>query len=159
MSNYLKTKEKTGDSMPPHWSQFLTYRLHTLSSSFRNQTAEILAQTGLLPTQWNIIALMVADKITSSRELLKASDFGKALVSRTLTGMEENGIIDRFRDANDKRVDRFTLTKKGFELYEVAKPIMEARRLAVQDCISDEDREAAERIFDALDKVVQRRSF
>ena len=142
---------------PDH--NLLTRRIHSLSRAFRNQTADLLSSTGLLPTQWNLLSLMQTTNASSTRDLLKATDLGKVLVSRTLQGMEQSGMIVRFKDPADLRVDRFEITEKGLEMYERARPVMEARRDAVEHCIGDADREVAQTIFDALDTVVARRDF
>lgn len=73
-------------------------------------------------------------------------------MTRMLKSMEENGLIYRQSDANDKRMVRIFLTDFGREKRELAKIAVKAFNKAVRDRISTEKLDA---FFDVISEINQ----
>ena len=86
-----------------------------LASKSQERLAEvsIKKQLGLTPAQWKItLALSVTDGLTQKELADKIYIDGSTLVP-IIDKMEENGLVERKSDSNDRRLNRIFLTKKS----------------------------------------------
>lgn len=71
-------------------------------------------------------------------------------LARMLKNMEENELIYRVHDKNDKRLVRIFLTEKGKESKETAKKVVRKFNNAVKEVVSDEKLQT---FFEVLEKI------
>lgn len=84
-----------------------------------------LRPMGLSASKWRIIATLASRSMLSMRELAGLTTIERTTLTRALDQLEAAGAILRVADADDKRVVRVTLTKRGMNLFEDANRIVE----------------------------------
>jgi len=84
--------------------------------------------------------------------LVKSIAMDAGQFSRNLKIMINEGMIKSRNDTNDNRRQVLSLTSKGLTCYEMAAPMMKARREALMAGVSKKDREAFFRVLDHLDE-------
>ncbi len=74
----------------------------------------------------------------------------KATISRSLSSLEKKELITRVNDANNKRSNKISLTKKGEEILEATIQSITSFREGLRSEISEEEHEM---FFNILDKL------
>lgn len=91
-----------------------------------------------------------------AREGTPATKIGPALgmestsLARMLKNLEEEGLICRVQDKNDKRLVRIFLTDKGKEARETAKKVVKKFNNAVKEAVPEEKLQA---FFEVMEKI------
>ena len=86
-----------------------------LASKSQERLAEIAIkkQLGLTPAQWKIIlALSITDGLTQ-KELADKIYIDSSTIVPVIDKMEQNGLVERKSDSQDRRINRIFLTKKS----------------------------------------------
>ncbi len=98
----------------------------------------IFSQVGLTVKNYQILYL-ISTWLNTSKGLLGWSYGSKPNMAKKLRFLEENEFIIRSIDTEDKRVFRFTLTKKWHESMELVSPIYEDAISMIFDGIKEKD--------------------
>lgn len=91
-----------------------------------------------------------------AREGTPATKIGPALgmestsLARMLKNLEEEGLICRVQDKNDKRLVRIFLTEKGKEARETAKKVVKKFNNAVKEAVPEEKLQT---FFEVMEKI------
>lgn len=93
-------------------------------SMLENTGDFIFSQIGLTVKTYSIL-YMISIGLDTSKNLLNGTYGSKPNMTKKLKFLEENGFITREIDQNDKRVFRFSLTKKANESMQKISPIYE----------------------------------
>jgi len=137
------------------YAQYVTYRISQLSAKMNVQASRLLRDNcNLSPVHWRLLALVHASQPVTSSALVKSIAMDAGQFSRNLKLLIKDGLIRSRVDSNDHRRQVLSLTKKGLARFEMAAPIMKARRDALMRGISKTDRDAFFRVLDQLDKNV-----
>lgn len=97
--------------------EFLPYQLAVLSSHVSRKFSEIYAENfGLTVPEWRVIVHLHNAGPVSIREIQARVDMDKSKVSRAATRLEKSGHISKETNANDRRLLKLALTKKGNDL-------------------------------------------
>ncbi len=86
----------------------------------------------------------------SQDELSKALEVDKATITRSVSKLEENGLVERQRDASDQRINRIVLTESGHAMQNDLKHIAFEWQTTLLDGFTDEERETLKTLFDKL---------
>lgn len=128
----------------------LGYRIKLLSQLLTRKFQERLEPLGLTPFHWVVLCCLWEE------DGLPTSGIGERLqqVGGTMTGvlarMEERGLVQRRRDAHDRRIWRIWLTEEGKRLQTVLPPIaLEIREQTLKN-FSPGDREHISRLVDQM---------
>ena len=131
---------------------FLTYRLHALHTALNRQAIEILGRvSGLGLPEWRVIALLGTGATLTARRIGQISVIDKGLLSRTLTALEQRGLVAASRDARDRRLVKVTLTAKGQAVYDRTIPQMQERHRALMKALNKSEQAA---LFPIIDKLL-----
>lgn len=131
--------------------QFLTYRLHALHNVLNRQASAILDRVaGLGLPEWRVIALLGTGATPNATRIGQISAIDKGLLSRTLDGLEQRGLIKIARDARDRRSVTVALTGKGQAVYDKTIPHMQARQGALMKALTKSEQIAVFAIIDKL---------
>lgn len=84
-----------------------------------------LRPMGLSASKWRIIATLASRNMAMMRELADLTTIERTTLTRALDQLEAAGAILRVPDADDKRVVRVALSKRGMDLFEEANGIVE----------------------------------
>lgn len=146
------TPENTAPTAEPGLNGYVTFRLSRLQAALNAQAAQLLASgAGLTLTQWRILALIDDGGETTHGALMRSGAFDKGLLSRTLAGMIEHGLLSESRDDSDQRRQILRLTPLGLERRARAAPLMQARRARLLRDFTPEETDA---LMHALDKLM-----
>jgi DNA-binding MarR family transcriptional regulator len=89
------------------WSIFALARVH------RARAAELLRELGLHPGQELLLMQLFDRDGQSQSELLQAVGLDHSTVSKSLSRMQEAGLVSRAPSGHDRRVQLVTLTERG----------------------------------------------
>ena len=98
----------------------------------------IFSQVGLTVKTYAILYL-VSTGVSTSKDLLNGSYGSKPNMTKKIKMLEEHGFIQRSIDKKDKRIFRFTPTKKAQKSIKKIEPIYEKNISMIFDWITDKE--------------------
>jgi DNA-binding MarR family transcriptional regulator len=134
--------------------QFLPYRLAVAAEAVSRSLAAIYRERfDLTREEWRVLAMLAETGDLKSSELGARTTLDKMQVSRAVTRMERDGLLERETDAADRRNLIVRLTPGGRALHRKIVPMAQARERFLLDALDPAERQA----FDAaLDKILAR---
>ncbi|MGN6268881.1 MAG: MarR family winged helix-turn-helix transcriptional regulator [Sphingomonas sp.] len=104
-------------------------------------------------TQWIVLALVSFEIATTCTELSRNMDHDKGALTRVIDQLEERGLVERRRDAGDRRVSQLTATTEGRKIVaDLARRVVNVWN----DILEGFDREEIERLIGTLGKLLAR---
>ena len=135
----------TDDSLIHHL--YLTMRASTKGVN------EVMKPFGLYSSEWAVLNFVAKHDSFPQSDIAAALEIEGAAISKTLSKMEQKGLIMR-TSSQDKREKRISLTEKGRELYPLAAQAAGNHRSAVLSGLSpDERRQMLSFIQSMLDRI------
>lgn len=117
--------------------QIFINEIFKLVAILENSWDFIFSQVWLtVKTYW--ILYLISTWTNTSRDLLTWTYWSKPNMAKKLKFLEENWFINRNIDTDDKRIFRFTMTKKAIKTLEKISPIYEKNILKIFENIDDE---------------------
>lgn len=115
-------------------------RLSNVSAASRRQGQRLLQHGGGLSiVEWRVLWDLAEAGPMTIREMSEIQRTDHSLLSRALPDIRAKGLVRIDRDPGDGRQMIVTLTDAGRAAYDGAAPIMERRRAAVREVLSEED--------------------
>jgi DNA-binding MarR family transcriptional regulator len=126
---------------------FVTFIANKLS---RSATVFYQNRFGINVTEWRIMSLLAIEPGIAASRICQVIGFDKGPVSRTLTTMQNRGLIAIKTDPRDSRSHSISLTSKGRAIHDEA--IVEAleRERQLLACLRKDEREV---LIDLLRRV------
>lgn len=141
-------------------TQFLSYRVVRLHHAMNAQAVSVLDRVaGVTLTQWRVIAMVGSGMATSSRDIARKSIIDPGLISRTVKGLEDDGLLKTARHDTDRRVIDLSLTPRGQGIYDETLPHMQARQEFLLQAMDPAEREMIFGVFDKLEAAAKRTEF
>ena len=106
----------------------------------RSATAQYQREFGVSVTVWRIMSLLAIEPGIPATRICHVIGFDKGPVSRTLAGMEEDGLIAGRDDPNDARRRLISLTSSGRILHDRIIPVALERERRLLACLTKEQR-------------------
>ncbi|MFO1218241.1 MAG: MarR family transcriptional regulator [Burkholderiaceae bacterium] len=133
---------------------FMPYRLAVVAEAVSRSLAAVYAQRfNLTRDEWRILAALAVRDDIKGTELGSLATLDKMQVSRALTRMERNGLIERQPDAADRRNLVVRLKPAGRALYRKIVPMARSREAYLLESLDADERSALD---SALDKLLAR---
>ena len=127
------------DFVPPGAS-IIAMATHRLSRLLRSELGELLnQQAGIGLPVWRIFIGLASRGGITQKELVEFTKIEQAQISRSLTYMENDGLISSRRCDDDRRSRRFSLTAKGRAEYEQQLPSVSVYCNAVDQALTAEE--------------------
>lgn len=98
-----------------------------------------LQPLGLSASKWRIIGTLAPRSMLAMRELAELTTIDRTTLTRALDQLEAAGAAVRVSDADDKRVVRVALTKRGMNLFAEANAIVEGINAEITQDMSEEE--------------------
>lgn len=125
----------TREPTPPS----IGYLVWHLSLRWQAELNRALAPVGLTHTEYAVLASLhgltaSSGEPPSQRQLADFSGLEPMYVSKLVRSLERDGLVERARDRTDPRAMRCSLTRRGREAVETARPIvvrLEQERLGI----------------------------
>lgn len=117
----------------------LIRQLHVTVRAFTKGVNEVMKPLGLYSSEWAVLNFVAKHDSFPQSDIAAALEIEGAAISKTLSKMEQKGLIVR-TSSQDKREKRISLTEKGRELYPLAAQAAGSHRSAVLAGLSRDDR-------------------
>lgn len=117
----------------------LIRQLHVTVRAFTKGVNEALKPLNLYSSEWTVLNFVAKHDSFPQSDIAAALEIEGAAISKTLSKMEQKGLIVR-TSSQDKREKRISLTEKGRELYPLAAQAAGSHRSAVLAGLSRDDR-------------------
>lgn len=133
---------------------FLPYRLAVVSEAVSRSLAAVYAERfNLTRDEWRVLAALAVRDDIKGTELGALTTLDKMQLSRALTRMERDGLIERTPDPSDRRNLIVRLKPAGRALYRKIVPMAQAREAFLLESLDPQERET---LSTALDKLLDR---
>ena len=130
------------------------YRIAVLAEAVSRCLAQVYRDRfGLTRDEWRVLAALADCGTVKTARVIEHTTLDKMPVSRAVTRMERDGLIERLPDPEDGRGWLLRLKPAGRGLYQKIVPVVEAREAFLLEVLTREEREVLER---ALAKVLER---
>ncbi|MCB1389959.1 MAG: winged helix-turn-helix transcriptional regulator [Rhodobacteraceae bacterium] len=119
----------------------LTFRLGRLHAKVIALAARLLDESaGITMQQWRIFYLIDAFGPVTAAEIQRNMDVDKALISRTVRRMIDEGLLASTPSKTDGRAQVLDFTEQGRAVMERARPIMRARQQHILAAFTETER-------------------
>jgi DNA-binding MarR family transcriptional regulator len=126
-------------------SRFMPYRLAVAAETVSRALAAVYAERfGLTRDEWRVIAQLADVKELKATDLGQRTSLPKMQVSRAATRLEQDGLIARQADPNDRRNLVMRLTPAGRALYRRLEPVVLERERDLLATLAPAERAAFE---------------
>jgi DNA-binding MarR family transcriptional regulator len=93
-------------------------RLHSLAIHLLRQVASVDRELGLTPERASLLSVLAFGGPRTISQLASAERVSAPATTRIVTSLEERGLVERSRQARDRRVVTVTVTGRGRRLME-----------------------------------------
>lgn len=122
--------------------KFVPFRLNRLAAEVSYALAvEYQERYGLDIPAWRVIATLgFRNDPCSAQYISQCTRTHKSTISRAVTSLLNDGLIERAENEADRREFRLQLTRKGRSLYEELFPRLLRREVEILSCLSTQER-------------------
>lgn len=130
---------------------FIPYRLSVMQQEVSRAISAVYADKyGLMRYDWRVMAALGDDQPLSANEVCERTNMDKVQVSRAIARLKESGLVDRDRDAEDRRRSCLRLTRRGQTIYREIVPAARAREAEILETFSVVELQQLDRLIDKL---------
>lgn len=115
----------------------LTKSARTVAQAFERA----MSAAGGSPSMWQVLLLVRSGQYGAQTEMAKAMGITGATLTHHLTSLEKAGLVRRWRDADNRRLQRVELTDAGLEKFAQLRQAAHAHNARL-DAVLDEDEQA-----------------
>ena len=136
--------------------KLITFRLSRLQARANAQAFRVLKKhAGISLSEWRIFVMIEANGKISPAQIGRLTGFDKGLISRTIKGMQEKGLLHIEASEADQRSHMIDFTSDGRALFERARPAMLRRQAMLHEAFDQVELDALFRAFDKLDQTLE----
>jgi DNA-binding MarR family transcriptional regulator len=123
--------------------KFMPFQLSRLAAEVSSALAgEYIERYGIDIPEWRVIATLGFRETPCSAQLIsQRTRTHKSTISRAVTSLLKQGLIERVENQVDRREFHLRLTKKGSKLYEELIPRLLRKERDMLSCFSAQERE------------------
>jgi DNA-binding MarR family transcriptional regulator len=133
--------------------KFVPFQLNRLAAEVSSAlSAEYATRYGLDIPEWRVLATLgFRHEPCSAQYVADCTRTHKSTISRAVTSLLRQEIIERVENADDRREFRLRLTRKGAALYEELIPRLLRREQEILSCLSAQDRKDFARLLGKIE--------
>ena len=124
----------------------LSRTAHAVSQAFERAMAE----AGGSASSWQVLLLVRSEQWGTQSKLAEAMGVSGATVTHHLNALEAQGLVRRWRDDANRRVQRVELTDEGAALFERLREVAMAHDARLRSKLTDAE---AQQLGELLDKL------
>jgi len=109
-----------------------------------------MAEAGGSPSTWQVLVLVRAQKWGTQAEMAEEMGITGATLTHHLNMLENRGLVRRWRDPSNRRVQNAELTEAGIELFDRLRVVAQAHDRRLRSGLSEDD---VARLGELLDKL------
>ncbi len=134
--------------------QFLPYQLFVLASRISHSLAKHYEeQFQITRPEWRIIAVLGETPERSAAEVAERTAMDKVAVSRAVTKLLKNGILQRHFSTDDRRRSVLHLSDEGKRIYHKVVPIALEYEQKILQKLDESEITSLRRLIEKLDKL------
>lgn len=131
--------------------QFLPYRLAVVAEAVSRSLAAVYAERfDLTRDEWRVLAQLAEVEQIKTTQLAARTTLDKMQVSRAVTRLERDGLIERRTDEADRRNLVLRILPTGRALHRKIVPMAQARERFLLEALSADEQAALDRALDKL---------
>ena len=138
-------------AMLPPLGLRLARTAHTVSQAFERAMAE----AGGSASAWQVLLLVRSGEWGTQSRIAEAMGVTGATLTHHLNGLETQGLVRRWRDAENRRVQRVALTDAGAELFERLRAVAVRHDERLRSHLSEAEAEQLAELLDKLQAAVR----
>jgi MarR family transcriptional regulator, transcriptional regulator for hemolysin len=109
-----------------------------------------LAEAGGSAAIWQVLVLVRSQQWGTQSQMAEAMGVTGATLTHHLNAMEAQGLVRRWREARNRRVQRVELTDEGIALFDRLRGVVAAHDRRLRSALSDEEVEQLAALLDRL---------
>jgi DNA-binding MarR family transcriptional regulator len=122
--------------------QFLPYRIAVLSEAVSQCVAQVYRERfGLTRDEWRVLAGLADAGTVRTAWLIESTTLEKMQVSRAVTRLARDGLLERLPDPDDGRGWLLRLLPAGRALHAKVVPMVQAREQFLLEALSPDERQ------------------
>ncbi|MFP4456336.1 MAG: MarR family winged helix-turn-helix transcriptional regulator [Clostridia bacterium] len=125
----------------------LEFLLRKISAIIKRRGRDILTDFKITPPQFNALLVLRKNGDMTIGELGEAMYLACSTATDLIDRMERNGLVERARDTNDRRVIRIHVLDKGEEVLE---HVMIARKNYLQEVLEHVDNNQCQKMIESM---------
>ena len=115
-----------------------------------NAFERAMAEAGSTASTWQVLVLVRSQQWDTQSALAEAMGVTGATLTHHLTGLERDGLIRRWREDGNRRVQRVELTDEGVALFEQLRGAAQAHDARLRSQLSDAEVEQLSALLERL---------
>jgi MarR family transcriptional regulator for hemolysin len=124
----------------------LTRTAHAATQAFERA----MASAGGSASQWQVLLLVRAGRSNTQAAMAKALGITGATLTHHLNALESQGLVRRWRDSGNKRVQQAELTDAGIEMFDRLRSVALDHDARLRAVLGDDD---AARLGELLERL------
>ena len=139
--------------------RFLPYRIALLSESVSQCIAQVYRERFVLTRdEWRVLAALADAGTVKTGDVIQSTTLEKMQVSRAVTRLQAEGLLERVPDPEDGRGWLLRLKPAGRALFQKIAPMVQAREAFLLEALEPAERAVLERAIDRLIEQARRLS-
>jgi MarR family transcriptional regulator, transcriptional regulator for hemolysin len=114
-----------------------------------------MAQAGGSASIWQVLVLVRAQKWGTQAQMAEEMGITGATLTHHLNMLENRGLVRRWREAENRRVQHVELTDAGVELFDRLRVVAQAHDQRLRSALSDDDVGRLGELLDRLEAGVR----
>ena len=131
--------------------EYVLHQVFQVVRAFSKTLNNEIYRSGIYSAEWTVLTTVYKGKIQQQSDLIQYLALEPGAISRTLTKMEQKGLIRRSYRENE-RGKFIELTEKGLQLRQALEEQVNAHRQRVLQGISVAERQQLKKVMSALQK-------
>ena len=109
-----------------------------------------MAEAGSTASAWQVLVLVRSQRWGAQSEMAEAMGISGATLTHHLNALEDQGLVRRWRESSNRRVQHVELTDAGIELFDRLRKVATRHDQRLRAQLSDEE---TARLAELLDKL------
>ena len=137
--------------------KFVPFQLNRLAAEVSSAlSVEYAARYGLDIPEWRVLATLgFRHHACSAQYIAHCTRTHKSTISRAVTSLMKQQIIERVENEDDRREFRLRLTRKGATLYEELIPRLLRKEQEILSCLSMQERRDLARLLGKIEQSLE----
>jgi MarR family transcriptional regulator for hemolysin len=114
-----------------------------------------MAEAGGTPSTWQVLLLVRSQQWGNQSEMAEAMGITGATLTHHLNAMESQGLVRRWRDASNRRVQRVELTEAGEATFERLREVALRHDARLRSGLTEAETAQLAELLDKLQATVQ----
>jgi MarR family transcriptional regulator for hemolysin len=120
-----------------------------------NAFERAMAQAGGSASAWQVLVVVRAGQWGTQAKMAEAMGITGATLTHHLNALEDQGLVRRWREASNRRVQQVALTKPGEELFDRLREVAVRHDERLRSTLSEQEVEQLGRLLDKVRAGVQ----